>query len=110
MAYAADRTLEAYIQTARMGGELYTPEARSTEDYLAVVDTNIAGGKSDAFVNESIALDSRIDIEGRVINHLTVTREHTGAGQTEWWYRAPNKNFIQVLTPFETLPRFRTRR
>ncbi len=102
MAYAADRTLEAYIQNAKLGGELYTPEARSTEDYLAVVDTNIAGGKSDAFMNESVALDSRIDVEGRIINHLTVTRAHTGAGQTEWWYRAPNKNFIQVLTPFES--------
>ncbi|MDO8585332.1 MAG: DUF4012 domain-containing protein [bacterium] len=102
MIYAADRTLEAYIQNAGLGGELYTPEARSTEDYLAVVDTNIAGGKSDAFINESVALESHIDVEGRVINRLTVTRAHTGANQTEWWYRAPNKNFIQVLTPFES--------
>ncbi len=102
MAYAKDRALEAYLENSGLGGELYMSSSPAAEDYLAVVNANIAGGKSDAFMEESIALESNIDIEGKVTNRLTVTRAHTGDTQDAWWYRAPNKNFIQLFTPSDT--------
>lgn len=102
MAYAADRALEAYIQNSGFGGELYAEDTRATEDYLAVVNANIAGGKSDAFVNESITLESAVDLEGKIRNRLAVTRAHTGDTRDDWWYRAPNKNYIQLFVPRES--------
>lgn len=102
LAYAGDRALEAYLQNSGLGGELYVTDGKNAEDYLAVVNANIAGGKSDAFIDESVMLESRIDLEGRVANRLTVIREHTGENEKAWWYRAPNKNFMQLLVPNES--------
>lgn len=102
MAYANDRALQAYIINAGFGGELYKGESNAVEDYLAVVNANIAGGKSDAFINESVALESRVDVEGKISNTLAVTRTHSGNTRDEWWYRAPNKNYIQLFVPRES--------
>ena len=67
-------------------------------DYLAVVNVNVAGGKTDARVNQAIKLKSEIDSTGRVNNHLTVNRRHLGKNDEAPWYRTQNQNFIKVFT------------
>ncbi|MDP3991492.1 MAG: DUF4012 domain-containing protein [Candidatus Colwellbacteria bacterium] len=67
-------------------------------DYLAVVNVNVAGGKTDARVNQAIKLKSEIDSTGRVNNHLTVSRRHLGRSDEASWYRAQNQNFIKIFT------------
>ena len=98
MVYSRDRTMQAYIQNERLGGEVYDLRSGGN-DYLAVVHANIAGGKTDAFIKEIIKLDSSIDTEGRVTDNLIIYRRHTGENKKEWWYKTPNKDFFQIMTP-----------
>lgn len=98
LAYVEDRALEGYLQSVGLGGEIFAPEKIESDDYLAVVHANIAGGKTDAFMEESISLQSQMDLRGVVLNRLTVERKHLGQNEKEWWYKSPNKDYFQVLT------------
>jgi hypothetical protein len=98
LAYVEDRALEGYLQSVGIGGEIFAPEKIESDDYLAVVHANIAGGKTDAFMEESISLQSQMDLRGVVLNQLTVERKHLGQNEKEWWYKSPNKDYFQVLT------------
>ncbi len=98
LAYTEDRTLEGYLQNERLGGEIFSPEGKNSDDYLAIVHSNIAGGKTDALIKESVVLESSIDSRGKISNKLTLEREHTGKDKKEWWYRTPNKDYFQILT------------
>ncbi|MDP3901735.1 MAG: hypothetical protein Q8Q37_02035, partial [bacterium] len=98
MIYLKDNDLENYLQIWGLGGEIYSTILDTNVDYLAVVNANVAGGKSDAFIKQDIILRSRIDERGAVTNDLTIKRDHRGADEEDWWYRATNKNYLQVLT------------
>lgn len=47
-------------------------------DFLALVNTNVGGGKTDGAINESIGDDLTINQDGTVTATVTVTRTHTG--------------------------------
>jgi len=102
MMYFKDLAMEAYLKTLGVAGDVQTFPTRWTGGYLAVVNANIAGGKSDAFIKQSIELETSIDLEGRVTNQLAIKRKHEGAGQKDYWYQATNKNYIQIYLPAET--------
>jgi len=101
--YFKDMELESLLLSFGGGGEVYDFPAGVDGDYLAVVNANVAGGKSDAYMSQDIALNSFIDGAGEIRNSLAITRAHSGEKQKEWWYRATNQNFIKVFT----LPRSR---
>ena len=61
-----------------------------------VVASNIAGGKSDVFVNQTLTVDVNIDTDGGIFTDLTVERFHAGNTQKDPWWRATNQNFFQV--------------
>jgi hypothetical protein len=96
--YFEDGHLEQYVKHLGIGGEVYMFDRSFAGDYLAVVNTNVAGGKSDRFVDESIAMHSTLYDNGSLQNDLVVTRYHHGAHQKESWYRADNQNFIKIFT------------
>lgn len=98
MAYLSDHDLELYVKTAGIAGEVYKPSNRTVSEYLAVVNTNIAGGKSDAFIDQKIDFKSMVDETGEITNNLTVTRKNTAVNQKEWWYNATNKDYMQIYT------------
>jgi hypothetical protein len=98
MAYFNDHDLELYSKSAGLAGEVFNPSNRLVSEYLAVVNTNVAGGKSDAFVNQKIDFKSTIDETGEITNVITVTRKHAGEKEKEWWYKATNKNYLQIYT------------
>lgn len=97
MAYTRDRVLEGYLQNEKLGGEIFSPDGKDSDDYLAIVHANIAGGKTDALIEESITLESSVDMRGKISDKLTITRKHTGQDKKEWWYKTPNKDYFQVL-------------
>lgn len=97
--YFKDTRLESIVAELGLSGQVYEAQANWNGDYLAVVDTNIAGGKTDAFVNQKIELASKINSQGVLINNLTVTRSHYGQNEKESWYKQTNQNFIKVFTP-----------
>jgi hypothetical protein len=47
-------------------------------DYLAVVHTNLAGGKTDGVIQDDFDLSVHIDEYGQATHTLTIRREHTG--------------------------------
>ncbi|MDE2000946.1 MAG: DUF4012 domain-containing protein [Patescibacteria group bacterium] len=99
MAYASDSRLQEFLNTADVAGSVYALPDDFTGDYLAVVNANVAGGKTDALINQHVALTSTIDADGNVIDQLAVTRDFQDTNQTDWYYLVPNKDFITILTP-----------
>jgi len=77
----------------------WTGEIKQTDkDYLQVVDTNIAGGKTDAAITETIQHQANIQSDGSVIDTVTVTRVHDGAsGDT--FTDAKNMDYLRIYVP-----------
>lgn len=50
----------------------------SSWDYLSVINTNIAGGKSDRKIKETINITAEVQDDGSIINTLKIKREHAG--------------------------------
>lgn len=97
MVYFKDATIERYLKELGVGGEVAVLPADFNGEYLAVVNANVAGGKSDAFINQKIKLESKIDKLGQIQNHLTIERAHSGQNEKDWWYRATNRDYMQIL-------------
>ncbi|MBI1838880.1 MAG: DUF4012 domain-containing protein [Candidatus Colwellbacteria bacterium] len=95
--YFKDEKLQNLVSAAGVAGEVFQIPASFSGDYLAVVDANVAGGKSDAFIKQKIQVVSRVDSGGVLNNNLVVTRVHNGQDEPEKWYKATNVNFIKVF-------------
>ena len=102
MAYSTDRVLQSYLEDFGAGGEIYAQPDMLLNDYFALVNSNIASGKTDAFIAETIVIQSVINLDGAVRNHATITRTHNGKDQKDWWYNKQNKNYFQLFTPLGT--------
>lgn len=98
MVYAKDGTLARFLASAGVDGAVYELLNDFWGSYLAVVNANIAGGKSDAFMEESI--EARLDVgtDGSTLADLTVTRAHRGDKEKDPWWRATNKNYLRIFT------------
>ena len=100
MVFFRDLVMQNYAQNLGVTGEVARLPNDFAGDYLAVVNANVAGGKSDAFVSQKIKLESRIEADGTIQNFLAVERSHEGGAVQEPWYRATNKNYMKIFTPF----------
>jgi len=76
-------------------GELAPPEGA---DFLAVVDTNIAGGKTDGAIKADIRHETRVDATGAIVDTVTVTRTHTGK-KGELFTGIKNIDYMRVYVP-----------
>ena len=68
-------------------------------DYLAAVNANLGGGKSDAMINDTIDFESDLRADGVIENQVAVIRESGATREDEWWYRVTNLDYLQVFTP-----------
>jgi len=99
MAFSKNEEMQKIFFEYGISGEVFSIPKNFNGDYLAVVNTNVAGGKSDAFINQQIVLKSQILEDGSMHNKLLVTRTHNGQNEKDWWYKATNKNFIKIFLP-----------
>lgn len=99
MLFFRDPELQAYIKSVGVAGDVLEPPKDFRGDYLAVVNANVGGGKTDAVVSQRIAVESVIGADGRVEDRLTVERRHAGDRETDPWYRATNRNYFKIFTP-----------
>lgn len=97
--YFKDQTLQSFAVEMNVAGEILALPKNFSGDYLAVVNANIAGGKTDAFINQEIILKSEISGDGTIYNYLTIKKRHSGQNEEEWWYTTDNKSFVKILTP-----------
>ncbi|PIR95148.1 hypothetical protein COT95_00255, partial [Candidatus Falkowbacteria bacterium CG10_big_fil_rev_8_21_14_0_10_37_6] len=70
----------------------------TTGDYLSVINTNIAGGKTDRKIRQSVAHETEITPDGSIVNTVTIKREHT-ADKGEAYAGVRNVNYLRVYVP-----------
>lgn len=92
--YFNDPELEANAETYGWGGEV----RQVPMDYLAVVRTNIGGGKTDAVTDETIRHNVEVQPDGGLIGHLTLTRSHRGNIADVFEQRA-NIDYLRFYVP-----------
>ncbi len=67
-------------------------------DYFSVVNTNIAGGKSDKKIIQAIEHQAEIMADGSIIDTLTIKRTHT-AIKREPFSGVRNVNWLRIYVP-----------
>lgn len=93
MITSQDATTQAAVARIGWDGGL----KKTDGDYLAVVDTNLGGGKTDRVVNEDVHLT--VSVDGGLLHHVvTVTRKHVGDPNDPLTGKI-NKDFIRLYTP-----------
>lgn len=92
--YFNNQELQQNVKNYEWGGEIKNIEG----DYLMVVNSNIAGQKTDRKIRENISLDREVLDDGRVINTLKIQRYHMAAkGDDHVGVR--NVNWLRVYVP-----------
>jgi hypothetical protein len=92
--YFTDSDLESAVSRRNWGGEIRSAGG----DYLLVVNTNIAGQKSDRKMSERIEHDSVIDNDGNIINTVRIYRSHQGI-KNEPFVGVRNVDWLRVYVP-----------
>ena len=99
MIYFKDLAIESYLKNLGVAGEVMDLPEDFNGSYLAVVNANIGGHKTDEFINQKIQLDIDISSNGKAVHNLAIQREHFGQNEKEWWYKASNKDYLQIFVP-----------
>jgi hypothetical protein len=99
LVYMRDQTLQSFFAEAGFSGSEYRLGTDFNGTYLAVVKSNIGGAKTDIVMNDKVLLQSQVNNDGTMSNHLVITRKHEGSKRKEWWYREPNQSYLQIVTP-----------
>ncbi len=92
--YFNDPELEKMIEDYGWSGEIKT----APRDYLAVINTNIAGGKSDRRIEEKITHHASVEADGRIIDTVEIERTHTGI-KREPFSGVRNVDWMRVYVP-----------
>ncbi len=99
MVYFKDAGLADFARNYDADGEIYKLSNDFNGDYLAIVDANIGGGKSDLYIKQDVRLESQINLDGTVGNHLIIDRIHEGNKSKYWWYKVLNQDYLQIYLP-----------
>ena len=99
MLYFRDPELQKFFNGFNLSGQVYELSNGFSGDYLAVVNANLGGGKTDIFIDQKITLASQINDDATVSNHLIIERTHRGKESKDWWYKVANQNYLQIFTP-----------
>ncbi len=92
--YFFDNELENKIAKYGWDGKL-----RYTDwDYLLVVNTNIAGGKSDRKIRETISHQAEVMADGSIVDTIEVKREHIGE-KFQSFFGVRNVDWMRVYVP-----------
>lgn len=92
--YFTNEELENKIKEYGWDGSI----KQTTRDYLAVINTNIAGGKSDRKIKEEISHKAEIQEDGSIIDEVEIKRTHTGI-KYENYSGVRNVNWMRVYVP-----------
>jgi len=70
------------------------------EDYLAIVDTNIGGGKTSEFINREVNHNIKIYTNGDIISEIKINREFKENEELKDQEIKINREFIRIYTPY----------
>lgn len=97
--YFEDAAMAALVSEVGIDGVPYEMEEGFVGDYLALVNTNVAGGKTDVVIGQKAILRSEIGADGVIKNELLITRDHRGDIESAPWYNHRSQNFFKIFTP-----------
>ncbi len=104
LVYFNNSDIEQFLVNVHVAGDAYRMARDFNGDYLAVVDTNVNGEKSDLYMFQTADVSVQVNADGTASDHLVLSRFHGGKRATDWWYRAPNRSYLQILTsPYASL-------
>lgn len=92
--FFTDSALQKDIIAQGWGGEL---KNNPNGDFLAVVNTNIGGEKSDRVIEQTIQHQAKIAADGTVTDTVTITRHNPGS--TSIFSNAKNNSYIRFYVP-----------
>ncbi len=93
--YHQQPDLQAKIKHFGFGGEVQNADY----DYLAVVDTNIGGGKTDQVISSQVLLTTNINANGEVINTLKIIKQHNG-DLADYFTGHTYQDYLRVYVPY----------
>lgn len=68
-------------------------------DYLSIVHSNIAGGKTDEVINEIINHQAEIQEDGSIINTIKLVRQHNGVRGENIFTGVQNNSYVRFYVP-----------
>lgn len=89
--YARDPKTQALIKEFNWGGVV----GGTDRDYLAVVNSNVSGTKTDLAINQSLELETSIEKDGSVINSLTIEKGNSLPDEPG----LTNTSFMRIFVP-----------
>jgi hypothetical protein len=92
--YFSDSSLESVITNYGWGGVM----TDTSGDYLAVINTNIGGGKTDAFVKEKLNHDVNVLSNGTIIDTLKIERKFIPEKDNIFSHDI-NKTYLRIYVP-----------
>jgi hypothetical protein len=92
--YFSDEKMQAQAEKNSWAGRIKD----SQYDYLSVINTNIAGQKTDRAIKQDIVHYSEIAEDGSIINTVKIVRSHEGIKRQEFT-GVRNVNWMRVYVP-----------
>ncbi len=92
--YFVNDKMQAEIEKRSWAGRVKD----SPLDYLLVVNSSVAGGKTDYFIKNNFSLEVEIDEAGNILNKLTIQRSHQGV-RGDLFSGARNVNWLRTYVP-----------
>jgi hypothetical protein len=89
--YSSEESVQAKISQMGFDGKILD----APHDYLAIINSNHGGTKTDLDVEQSVNYKSEISENGTITNTVTITRHNTAS--------LPNRNFMRVLVPLNSV-------
>ncbi|MBL7058148.1 DUF4012 domain-containing protein [Patescibacteria group bacterium] len=92
--YFEDKELQTSVQKYGWDGRI----KETSWDYLSVINTNIAGQKTDKVIDQEVKHIAHVMSDGTVINTVNITRKHNGQRGVSFT-GVRNVNWLRVYVP-----------
>ncbi|HPT08081.1 MAG TPA: DUF4012 domain-containing protein [bacterium] len=92
--YFTDPNIQLEVENRLWAGRM----KETSFDYLAVINSNVAGGKTDKFIKNDMTLNVEIEDDGSIVNTLTIKREHLG-NKENLFSGIRNNDWMRIYTP-----------
>jgi hypothetical protein len=92
--YLTNPSAQAAIADVGWSGQI----AKTSGDYLMVVDTNLGGGKTDTVIDEDLSVEVQLEPDGSSLHTLSITRSHRGI-QHAIFSGVNNVDYVRVYVP-----------
>lgn len=94
MLYFDNNALQSTSEALGWSGSI----KQTTGDFLMVTHTNLGGGKTDAVIDQDIFIDTTLQLDGSIINTVTITKEHKGL-KSALFEGQNNVDYLRLYVP-----------